>query len=237
MLESAKRSVVKSVSYRTFTSIVNLLVLLLLTGSFATAWKLGLTIELFKILTYYIHERAWSSIRYGMIHPKGRTFWFTGLSGSGKTTIANALAEKLKDKGYAVQILDGDSVRNTINKGLGFSEADRERNIFNIAHIAKLFNEAGVIVLVPVISPYDKLRKMARSIIEDFTGIYIKCPLSVCEERDPKGLYKKVRAGEIKNFTGISDPFEEPTEFEISIDTSEISLQTALEIIIAKSTI
>lgn len=231
-METSKRSLVKSISYRTYSIIASAVIFWSMTASLTQTAKFVVCIEFVKILSYYIHERIWAYIRFGIIHPIGKTIWFTGLSGSGKSTLAEAVAEKLTQKGYPVQILDGDKVRNTINKGLGFSPEDRRRNIFNIAHIAKLLNEAGVIVLVPVISPYQELRDMARSIISDFIGIYVNCPIEECEKRDPKGLYKKVRAGEIKNFTGISDAYEIPSDFH-EINTQNTKIKDCVNRILA----
>src|SRR5581483_11099101 len=230
--ESSKRSFAKSVSYRILSSLITFFAAFALTASKALTLKIGLSVEISKFIFYYLHERLWASTAYGNIYRNGRAIWFTGLSGSGKSSIANSLAQEIQKKGYSVQILDGDKIRDTINKGLGFSAADRERNIFNIAHIAKLLNEAGVVVLVPVISPYHSLREIARKTISNFIGVYVRCPIEVCEARDPKGLYKKVRSGEIKQFTGISDPYEEPTDFDITVDTSKQSLDVCVNLIL-----
>lgn len=236
-MESKKRSIIKSLSYRFYSASITFICVFVATGSLSSMFKIGSIIEIAKLLLYYLHERAWSYLRLGLIHPQGKTIWFTGLSGSGKSTIADVLAQQLTKKGYPVQILDGDKIRNTINKGLGFSPEDRERNIFNIAHIAKLLNEAGVIVLVPVISPYKSLRTLAREVIDNFTGVYVKCPITVCEDRDPKGIYKRVRAGEIKMFTGISDPYEAPDDFEITIETYKESVNQCVAKIIAEASL
>lgn len=246
-MESKKRSIVKALSYRAWSATVGFIVIFLLTGSAELTIKIGSILEFIKIFSYFIYERIWANIKFGMVHPEGKTLWFTGLSGSGKSTIAEALAKKLKEKGYPVQVLDGDKVRDNINKGLGFSPEDRLRNIFNIAHIAKLLNEAGVIVIVPVISPYKELRDTAREVISrfqgnymsgynnNFMGIYVSCSLEECERRDPKGLYKKVRSGEIKNFTGISDPYEVPDDFELTVNTKDSSLDECVKTIISKA--
>lgn len=234
-METKTRSLVKSVFYRIYSGFIGYFILVLLTGSYFVAFKFGLVIESAKIFSYYLHERLWATFRFGMHHPVGKTIWFTGLSGSGKSTIAEELAGRLKKEGYPVQVLDGDKVRDNINKGLGFSPEDRKKNIFNIAHIAKLLNEAGVIVLVPVISPYKELRDLAQTVISDFVGVYVDCPLDECENRDPKGLYKKVRAGEIKNFTGISDPYEIPDDFEIVVNTQKSNLNDVVNQIIAQA--
>ncbi|WP_167619048.1 adenylyl-sulfate kinase [Maribellus sediminis] len=145
---------------------------------------------------------------------KGKVLWFTGLSGSGKTTLASALEKRLFELNYFCQILDGDNVRSGINKNLRFTEEDRMENIRRIAEVSKLFMNCGIILICAFISPTNEMRQMAREIIgeEDFLEVFIDTPLEVCEQRDPKGLYKKARAGEIPNFTGVSAPFEIPTK-------------------------
>ncbi len=143
---------------------------------------------------------------------KAKVIWFTGLSGSGKTTLASTLEKKLFDLNYFCQILDGDNVRSGINKNLQFTDEDRIENIRRIAEVSKLFMNCGIILLCAFISPTNNIRQMAKEIIgeDDFLEIFVDTPLEVCEQRDPKGLYKKARSGEIKNFTGVSAPFERP---------------------------
>ncbi len=143
---------------------------------------------------------------------RGKVIWFTGLSGSGKTTLASALEKRLFELNYFCQILDGDNVRSGINRNLMFTEEDRMENIRRIAEVGKLFMNCGIILICAFISPTNEMRQMAREIIgeDDFLEVFIDTPLEVCEQRDPKGLYKKARAGEIPNFTGISAPFEAP---------------------------
>lgn len=155
------------------------------------------------------------------------TLWFTGLSGSGKSTLAHAVENALFEKGCRTFVLDGDNIRHGLNKNLGFSPEDRAENIRRIGEVSKLFNDAGVIALTAFISPYKDDRNAARAIakVGNFFEIYVKCALDVCEERDPKGLYKKARAGEIPEFTGISAPYEEPDHAEIVVDTGEQSLE------------
>lgn len=148
------------------------------------------------------------------LQQRSKVVWMTGLSGSGKTTIAKILERELLSQGYFNQLLDGDNIRSGINKNLGFSEEDRIENIRRIAEISKLFLHCGVITINCFVSPTVAIRKMAEDIIgkEDFVEVFIDTPIEVCEQRDPKGLYKKARAGEIKDFTGISAPFEPPKE-------------------------
>ncbi|MFA9556960.1 adenylyl-sulfate kinase [Evansella sp. AB-rgal1] len=163
------------------------------------------------------HDREQLKNHNGMI------LWFTGLSGSGKSTIANLLEKDLHDQTVHTYLLDGDNVRHGINKNLGFSSQDRKENIRRIAEIGKLFVDAGIVVLVAAISPFKEDRAAARDLFThgDFVEIYVKCSLEECEKRDPKGLYKKARKGEIKEFTGVTHPYEEPVNPEIIIDTTK----------------
>ena len=164
---------------------------------------------------------------------KGIMLWFTGLSGSGKSTLAIALERELYNSGILCRILDGDNIRTGINNNLGFTEADRVENIRRIAEVAKLFVDCGVVTIAAFISPTEQIRQMAADIIgkDDFFEIYVNTPLEVCEERDVKGLYKKARQGEIKNFTGISAPFEAPLNPAITIDTSACSLEESVNLL------
>lgn len=156
----------------------------------------------------------------------GLMVWFTGLSGSGKSTIAIALERELHNRGILCRILDGDNVRTGINNNLGFNEQDRVENIRRIAEVSKLFVDTGIVTIAAFISPNNALREMAASIIgkEDFIEVYVDTPLSVCEARDVKGLYKRARLGEVKNFTGISAPFEEPENPALRLDTSRLTV-------------
>lgn len=166
-----------------------------------------------------------------LLGQKGVMLWFTGLSGSGKSTVAIALERELQKRGLLCRILDGDNIRSGINKGLGFTAEDRRENIRRIAEVAKLFVDTGIITIAAFISPSNELRRMASDIIgaEDFKEVYISTPLEVCEARDVKGLYAKARRGEIKNFTGISAPFETPEHPALSIDTSKVSLEDSVK--------
>src|SRR3989338_4847213 len=151
----------------------------------------------------------------------GFTLWFTGLSGAGKSTIATILERKFKELGLKVEILDGDVVRTHLSKGLGFSKEDRDANIRRIGYVASLLARNGVIAITAAISPYRNIRDEAREMNDNFVEVYAKCPLKVVEKRDVKGLYKKARAGEIPQFTGISDPYEEPIDPEIIVETNK----------------
>lgn len=158
------------------------------------------------------------------------TLWFTGLSGSGKSTIANALEQKLYDEGIHTYTLDGDNIRLGINANLTFSPEDRAENLRRVAEVAKLMNDAGLVVLAAFVSPYRKDREKVKNIVgnDNFVEIYVNTPLETCEARDVKGLYAKARKGEIQNFTGVNAPYEPPLNSDISIDTSKESIETSV---------
>ena len=166
-----------------------------------------------------------------LLNQRSLMLWFTGLSGSGKTTIAIALERELHKRGLLCRVLDGDNIRSGINNNLGFSEEDRKENIRRIAEVAKLFVDTGIITIAAFISPTHEIREQAKAIIgvDDFYEIYISTPLSECENRDVKGLYAKARGGEISDFTGISAPFDEPVNPDLSLDTSILSVEESVE--------
>lgn len=170
-----------------------------------------------------------------LLKQKAKVLWFTGLSGSGKTTLGAAVEKELFEKGYLTQILDGDNIRSGINQNLNFTEKDRIENIRRISEVTKLFLNCGVITINCFISPTEKVRNMAKKIIgkENLIEIYVNTPIEVCEQRDTKGLYKKARSGEVKNFTGISSPFDAPINPDIIVNTAEQSLEKSCEIIMA----
>lgn len=161
-----------------------------------------------------------------MTDRKGFTLWFTGLSGSGKSTLAQFLTPILKERGCNVEVLDGDEVRENLSKGLGFSKEDRDTNIRRIGYVARLLSRNGACAITAAISPYTSVRDEVRAMTEAaFVEVYVEAPLEVVEERDTKGLYKKARAGEIKNFTGISDPYEAPENAEVTVHTGSETIE------------
>lgn len=161
--------------------------------------------------------------------------WFTGLSGAGKSTVADAVEQKLFELGHHTYLLDGDNVRHGLNKDLGFSDADRVENIRRIGEMAKLFADAGLIVMSAFISPFRSDRQMVRDLVEEkeFVEVYISTPLSTCEKRDPKGLYKKARSGQIKNFTGIDSDYEVPHHPEVTLNTAELNVNECVDRVIS----
>ena len=162
-----------------------------------------------------------------LLNQRGMMVWFTGLSGSGKSTVAMSVERELHKRGILCRILDGDNIRSGINNNLGFSQEDRMENIRRIAEVGKLFVQTGIVTLACFVSPTEDIREMARQIVgeQDFKEVYVSTPIEECERRDVKGLYARARKGEVKNFTGISAPFEEPQNPTLSIDTSKLSLE------------
>jgi adenylylsulfate kinase len=175
--------------------------------------------------------------REALLKQKGATIWFTGLSASGKSTIAFTLEHALVQRGHLAYVLDGDNIRHGLNKNLGFSAADREENIRRIGEVAKLFADAGVLCMTSFISPYLKDRDNVRALHVaaqiPFIEVHVATPIGTCEMRDPKGLYKKARAGELKGFTGIDDPYEPPVKPELTIDATSVSPQEATVTLLA----
>ncbi|TXR53339.1 adenylyl-sulfate kinase [Reinekea thalattae] len=176
------------------------------------------------------HATVTNQMRAEKLGQKPKCIWLTGLSGSGKSTIANALDSSLFEQGAATFLLDGDNVRHGLNKDLGMSEKDRAENIRRVGEVAKLMVDAGLIVICAFISPYRRDRQMVRSMFNhgQFIEVFLDTPLDVCEQRDPKGLYKKARQGIIKNFTGVSDPYEEPESAEVKINTSSSTVEQSV---------
>lgn len=169
-----------------------------------------------------------------LLRQRGMMLWFTGLSGSGKSTVAIALERELHSRGLLCRILDGDNIRSGINNNLGFSAEDRVENIRRIAEVGRLFVDTGIITIAAFISPNNQLREMAAEIIgkDDFVEVFVSTPLEECEKRDVKGLYAKARRGEIKNFTGISAPFEAPEHPDITLDTSKLPVKESVKILL-----
>ncbi len=168
------------------------------------------------------------------MNQRGVTIWFTGLSGAGKTTISKQVEAKLRDQKYKVEVLDGDIVRTNLTKGLGFSKEDRDENIRRIGFVSHLLTRNGVIVIVSAISPYQAIRNEVRERIGNFVEVYVNAPLDVCEQRDVKGLYRRARAGEIKMFTGIDDPYEPPLNPEVECRTDLEELEESVNKVFQK---
>ena len=192
-----------------------------------------MTIQKATNITWH-HAQITRADREKLLNQKGVVIWFTGLSASGKSTIALTVEEKLYDRGILTYVLDGDNIRHGLNKNLAFSPEDREENIRRIGEVGKLFANAGVIAMTAFISPYRADRDKARNLHETgkFIEVFVDAPLNVLEDRDPKGLYKKARAGEIPEFTGISAPYEAPENPEIHLDTSKMNIEECADAVI-----
>jgi adenylyl-sulfate kinase len=165
---------------------------------------------------------------------KGFTLWFTGLSGAGKTTLARGVEAILRERGMKVEVLDGDIVRQNLSKGLGFSKEDRDTNVRRIGFVCKLLTRNGIVAIGSAISPYREVRDAVRREIRDFAEVYVRCPLDTLIQRDVKGWYKRALSGEVENFTGVSDPYEEPLNPEVVVDTSAETPQESIAKVIAK---
>jgi adenylylsulfate kinase len=216
----------KTIFYRFYSSIITFLIVFFITRELVLAATIGLLEVGIKIFSRYFFDKFWYKIRGNKIKPA--VIWFTGLSGSGKTTIANDLADKLKSKSIFPVLLDGDEIRNAI-KQHGFDEDSRKKHNLNIGYISSLFEKQGNIVIVSLISPYEDIRNEIRKMCGNFVEVYIATDLETCINRDPKGLYKKAQAGEIKDFTGISAPYFPPSNPEITINTSKLSVNECSE--------
>lgn len=235
MKKDNKRHIYKTLTWRFLATTITISVAWLLTGNIKFGLGIGLVELIIKTFAYYFHERLWFKyIRFdkkpkniykqqfdtNTQQGKGFVIWLTGLSGSGKSAIADQLSKELITNGYKTYILDGDNVRWGLNSDLSFSSKDREENIRRVAEVSKLFTESGIIVITSFISPYEKTRQMARNIIghNDYVEVFVNTELDTCIRRDVKGLYKKALKGQIKNFTGIDDPYEPPKKPFITVN-------------------
>jgi adenylylsulfate kinase len=217
-----KQQLFKAVVYRIYSSAITFLISYLFTGNVVVSLSIGLIDSLAKIFTYYAFDEIWARLTGFKISPA--VVFLTGLSGSGKTTIAKTVIEKLKKKGIAPLLLDGDEIRNAI-KLTGFDEESRKRHNLNVGYMAKLLEAQGKVVIVSLISPYDDIRNQVRSMCSKFIEVHVATDIKVCMERDPKGMYKKAISGEIKDFTGISAPYYPPQNPELVLDTATISAE------------
>ena len=224
---------IKSIVYRIYSFAITFLTAYFITGNAKLSAAIGVVENVFKILTYYWFDIVWDKLTKKKY--KNSILWFTGLSGSGKTTIAKKLVKKLQDEGHSAMLLDGDEIRD-IFKNNGFDKQSRLNHINDVAKMAVYLQKQGIIPIVSLISPYEEARLKARGLTSDFTEIYISTPLDVCEKRDVKGLYAKARSGEITNFTGIheSSPYEAPKNPEIKLDTSNCDIDFCVNEILKK---
>ncbi len=234
--ETNKRTLVKALTWRLWATIALFFIGGLATGSWGMATAIIGIDFVVKITLYYIHERLWNKSNFGreLVVHDGIVLWFTGLSGSGKTTLADAVAAKLRKRLLPVKRLDGDVARGTFSKNLGFTKDDRDENNRRAAHVASYLSLEHI-VLASFISPYQAQRDYARSLCDRFIEVHVDCPIEVCEARDPRELYAKVRMGIITSFTGIHQdaPYEEPKTPQLVIDTQNESVNESADKIIA----
>lgn len=225
--ESNLRSVIKAISYRVLGSAATGLLVLVFTGKWGVAAAVGGLEALAKLVLYFVHERIWDKLRFGRHLIRPTVIWFTGLSGAGKSTVATGVAESLARRGYKVEQLDGDTIRSMFPT-TGFTRPERDAHVRRVGYLASRLEKNGVFVVASLVSPYEESRRFVRSICENFIEVYVATPLQECERRDVKGLYSKARAGEIQNFTGVSDPYEPPTAPELTLDTTGQTLEQSV---------
>lgn len=219
-----KQQLVKAIVYRVYSTLITFLISWILTGNWIIAVSIGLADTLVKIFSYYAFDEIWARLTGFRVKPA--VVFLTGLSGSGKTTIARTLIESLRRKGLSPVLLDGDEIRQAI-KLTGFDEESRKRHNLNVGYMARLLEAQGKLVIVSLISPYADIRAQIRSMCGRFIEVYVNTDIEVCMQRDSKGLYAKALRGEITEFTGISAPYEAPQEPELCIDTAQVSPEGA----------
>ena len=218
--EDHTRSLLKMVTWRVSGTLATVVLVFLFTHEPLVALSIGGLEALAKMALYFFHERIWDRIKFGRRRVDPVVLWFTGLSGAGKSTLAEKVHADLAGKGYAVELLDGDVVRS-IFPGTGFSKAERDQHIRRVGFLASMLEKNGVTVVSAFISPYRESRDAVRGMCKRFVEIHVDTPLELCERRDVKGLYRRARAGEIKSFTGIDDPYEPPERPEIVVHTAD----------------
>ena len=216
--ESRRRSILKAISWRVWATLTTIALVFLFTGRWKIAAAIGGVEVVAKLVLYFIHERVWDRITWGKRELSPFVLWFTGLPSSGKSTLGDEVAEQLKRRGIKTERLDGDVVRGIFPK-TGFSREERNMHIKRIGFLCSILEKNGVCPVASFVSPYRESRDFVRNLTRNFIEIYVAAPLEECEKRDVKGLYKKARAGEIKQFTGIDDPYEPPPDPELTIET------------------
>jgi adenylylsulfate kinase len=228
--ESNLRSAVKTISWRFWATVTTMILVYLFTGALTIAAAIGALEIILKIILYFFHERLWDKIRFGKKEISPFVLWFTGLPGSGKTTLADTVAEKLSHNGLKIERLDGERIRNLFPQA-GFSKNERNTHIRRVGHLASILSKNGTAVVASFVSPYREARDFVRGLCPNFIEVFLDTPLAVCEQRDAKGLYERARKGEITNFTGINDPYEAPQHPEITINTADEPVETTADTI------
>jgi adenylylsulfate kinase len=230
--ETRLRSIAKTLSYRFAGTMATAGLALVLTRELRLAALLGGLDAIVKSILYYAHERAWHRVRFGKRRVEPAVIWFTGLPGSGKSTIAQSVRAELDRRGLPVDYLDGDEIRASFPE-TGFTREERDAHIRRVGHLASRLERHGVFVVCSLVSPYKESRAFVRGLCRNFVEVYVATPLDECERRDPKGLYARARRGEIQNFTGIDDPYEPPERAEVVIDTKEMPVEAAAKRVLA----
>ena len=225
--ETRLRSAVKAVSWRLLGSLTTMLLVYAFTQRLDVTVLVGGSDVVAKILLYFAHERTWNLLHWGRTPPRPFVIWFTGLSGSGKSTVAQDVYAVLKERGLRVEYLDGDAIRRLFPE-TGFTRAERDMHVQRIGHLAGMLEKNGVFVVASLISPYAASRRIARGLCRNFIEVHVSTPLEVCEKRDAKGLYVRARKGELANFTGVQDPYEAPENCELTVDAGTLSKEAAL---------
>lgn len=226
--ETHMRSVAKALSWRVLGSITTTGLVFVVTQKLTVSIAVGTFEFIAKVGLFWLHERLWNRLRFGKTEIQPVVLWFTGLSGSGKSTISTWVAKELRSRGLRVEELDGDTIRD-IFPNTGFSKAERDAHIKRVGYLASKLEQSGIFVVASFVSPYRESRDFVRGLCRNFVEIHVATPLDVCEARDVKGLYARARRGEIMNFTGIDDPYEAPLHADLVIDTTTVDLQRAGE--------
>ena len=227
MIDLKKRTIAKTISWKLIGIFVLIVAAWSLTGNLIVVSAFALGYHLIQSVLYLIHERLWNKVGWGK--SKGLFVQMTGMSGAGKTTIAKALQTILQKKGLLVEVIDGDEYREGLCKDLGFSKSDRNTNIRRLGFVGKILSRNNVITMLSAINPYDEVRQELTQLGENVKTVFVKCDLDRLIERDTKGLYKKAISGEILNFTGISDPFEEPKQPDLILDTNKETVEQSVK--------
>jgi len=232
MIDSKKRSVCKALTWRLFAIVLLGIVSFVSTGDIKSASMITFLYHGIQFCMFFLHERIWNNISWGKT--KGLSIQMTGMSGAGKSTLSKFVAERLKKKGFLVEVIDGDEYRNNLCNDLGFSKEDRNTNIRRLGFVSKVLSRNNVITIIAAINPYDKVRKELVTKDKNLKTVYVKCKMATLLDRDTKGLYKRAllpdgHDDKVYNFTGISDPFEEPKNPDLVIDTTEQNIESAVQ--------
>jgi adenylylsulfate kinase len=227
MIDARKRALAKAFTWRLVAIVLLGIITYLLTNDLKTVTYVTLFYHGLQVFIFFLHERVWNYVKWGKT--KGLFIQMTGLSGSGKTTLSRAVAEKLHKEGYKVELIDGDEYRTELCNDLGFSKEDRNQNIRRLGFVGKVLARNNVVAIMAAINPYQEIRNEVKQLGPFVKTVHMDCDIETLIDRDPKGLYKRALSGEIKNFTGISDPFERPEDPDLIINTADESLEESVE--------